>query len=129
MSIAQWGLAVPDAAEIAETNKTRTARIDKLISLTPKGQPGSYNNSSCFSFYFLDERDAAPTITTWNVLYASWLNRILTATEITSLQTLPDIIWPDDLSHNQKIDHLGRVVPPKILKKLATGIIWALDKI
>ena len=51
------------------------------------------------------------------------------AQEIASLQTLPKIKWPDDLSHNQKYDHLGRVVPPKILQKLATGIIWALDKI
>ena len=51
------------------------------------------------------------------------------AQEIASLQTLPKIQWPDDLSHNQKLDHLGHVVPPKTLKKLATGIIWALDKI
>ena len=48
------------------------------------------------------------------------------AQEITSL---PKIQWPDDLSHNQKYDHLGRVVPPKMLQKLATSIIWALDKI
>ena len=39
MTITRYGLATPTAAEIAETNKTRTARIDKLISLTPKGQP------------------------------------------------------------------------------------------
>ena len=114
----------PSEADLREADMMLCPYVINGIKYTTPGTRFVDNTGTGINSFVINKGRPLPTIVANGcIMFDKDKDRVMTIREIARCQGYDsEIRWADNLSYNMKIEHLGRTVPPGMMRTIATHI-------